>query len=44
MKWLDPSHLEVTYNKRLAGELYFQVVKTGGINIAVRDISAPINP
>lgn len=43
MKWLDPSHLEVTYNKRLAGELYFQVVKTGGIDIAVRDISARIN-
>jgi hypothetical protein len=44
MKWLDPSHLEVTYDKRLAGELYFQVVKTSGIDIAVRDISVPINP
>jgi hypothetical protein len=44
MKWLDSSHLEVTYDKRLAGELYFQVVKTSGIDIAVRDISAPIQP
>lgn len=40
MKWLDPSHLEVTYDKRLAGDLFFQVVKTSGIDIAVRDISA----
>jgi hypothetical protein len=44
MKWLDPSHLEVTYDKRLAGELYFQVVKTSGLDIAVRDISEPMNP
>jgi hypothetical protein len=44
MKWLDLSHLEVTYDKQLAGELYYQVVKTSGLDISVKDISAPINP
>ena len=39
MKWVDRSHLEVTYDSRLASEFYFQVVKTSGIEIAVTDTS-----
>jgi hypothetical protein len=38
MKWLTPRHLEVAYNSG-EGSLYFQVVKTGGIDISVRDLS-----
>jgi hypothetical protein len=38
MKWLAPSHLEVTYNGR-DGSLNFQVVKYQGIDISVRDLS-----
>jgi hypothetical protein len=34
MKWLTPSHLEVTYNGRAS--LDFQVVKCGGVEISVR--------
>lgn len=39
MKWLNASHLEVTYDSRLADEFFFQVVKTSGIEIAVKDSS-----
>jgi len=38
MKWVTPSHLEVTYDGN-AG-LYFQVVKFAGIDISVRDLSS----
>jgi len=37
MKWATPTHLEVTYNGH--AELGFQVVKYGGIDISVRDLS-----
>ncbi len=38
MKWVTPSHLDVTYERH--PNLYFQVVKYGGINISVRDLSS----
>ena len=38
MKWLTPSHLEVTYNGH-NGSLDFQVVKIWGIDISVQDLS-----
>lgn len=34
MKWVSPSHLEVTYNGR--ANLDFQAVKCGGVDISVR--------
>ncbi len=37
MKWTTPSHLEVTYDGHAS--LDFQVVKMGGIDISVRDLS-----
>jgi len=37
MKWLTPTHVEVTYDGR--GNLDFQVVKYGGVAISVRDLS-----
>ena len=37
MNWLTPSHLEVLYGRQ--AHLYFQVVKSAGIDISVRDIS-----
>ncbi len=37
MKWLTPSHLEVTYNGRAS--INFQVVKYEGIDISVRELS-----
>ena|ERR1022692_626025 len=37
MNWLTPSHLEVAYTKHPS--LEFQVVKCGGIDISVRDLS-----
>ena len=44
MTWTTPSHLNVTYNGRVA-ELYFQVAKIDGVDISVRDVSSPIvNP
>jgi len=39
MKWLTPSHLEVAYNGNDAN-LDFQVVKCGGVDISVRDVSS----
>jgi hypothetical protein len=36
MKWVTPSHLEVTYNGR--ADLDFQAVKFGGVDISVRKI------
>jgi hypothetical protein len=38
MKWLTPSHLEVTYDSH--PDLYFQVVKFGGIDISALDLSS----
>jgi len=38
MKWVTPSHLEVTYNGR--ARVDFQVVKYAGIDISVRDLSS----
>ncbi|HYW97725.1 MAG TPA: hypothetical protein VE822_01330 [Candidatus Elarobacter sp.] len=38
MKWVTPSHLDVTYDRH--PNLYFQVVKYSGINISVRDLSS----
>ncbi len=37
MKWLTPTHLDVTYAGNAA--LDFQVVKCAGIDISVRDLS-----
>jgi hypothetical protein len=37
MKWVTPSHLDVTYDSH--PDLYFQVLKYGGINISVQDLS-----
>jgi hypothetical protein len=37
MKWVTPSHLDVTYDRH--PDLYFQVAKYGGINISVQDLS-----
>ena len=37
MKWITPSHLDVTYNGR--ARLDFQVVKCAGIDISVQDLS-----
>jgi hypothetical protein len=38
MKWVTPSHLEVTYDNR--PDLYFHVVKFGGIDISALDLSS----
>jgi hypothetical protein len=38
MKWVTPSHLDVTYDKH--PDLYFQVVKFAGIGISVHDLSS----
>ena len=40
MKWTTPSHLSVTYNEH--PDLYFQVVKYGGVEISVQDLSGNI--
>jgi len=37
MKWVTPSHLAVTYDRH--ADLYFQVVKYGGISISIQDLS-----
>jgi hypothetical protein len=37
MKWLTPSHLDVTF-KDDPKTLYYQVVKTSGIEISARDL------
>jgi hypothetical protein len=37
MKWLDPSHLEVTYDGQ--ARVDFQVVKLAGIDISLQDLS-----
>lgn len=38
MKWLTSFHLDVTYSGE--PDLYFQVVKLGGVDISVRDVSS----
>jgi hypothetical protein len=38
MKWASPSNLEVTYDGR-AASLYFQAIKSNGVEISVRDVS-----
>jgi len=38
MKWVTPSHLEVTYDNH--PDLYFQVVKIEGIDISALDLSS----
>lgn len=38
MKWVTPSHLDVTYDKH--PDLYFRVVKFAGIDISVHDLSS----
>ncbi len=38
MKWITPSHLEVTYDGHLIAP-YFQVVKCLGIDISTRDVA-----
>ena len=38
MKWVTPSHLEVTYDRH--PHLDFQVVKYDGIDVSVRDLSS----
>jgi len=37
MKWLNPSHLEVTYDGK--ADLNLQVVKLAGTDISLRDLS-----
>ena len=39
LNWLTPSHLEITYKQ--PASIDFQAIKCGGIEISVRDISAP---
>jgi hypothetical protein len=41
MKWITPTHLEVTFSGR--PDLYFQAVKFAGIEISVRDLSSATN-
>lgn len=43
MNWVTPSHLEVLF-KGDQSTLYFQVVRTSGIEISVRDLSTPESP
>jgi hypothetical protein len=38
MKWITPSHLDVTYNGR--ARVDFQVVKCGDVDISLRDLSS----
>jgi hypothetical protein len=38
MKWVTPSHLQVTYDRH--PDLYFQAVKAFGVNISVQDLSS----
>jgi len=38
MKWVTPSHLEVTYDNH--PDLYFQVAKFGGIDVSALDLSS----
>jgi len=38
MNWLTPSHLEVTY--RQPAVIDFQAIKSGGIDISVRDVTS----
>jgi hypothetical protein len=38
MKWLTPSHLQVTYDGR--ADLYFQAVRYDGIDVSVQDLSS----
>src|SRR5260370_10484750 len=43
MKWLTPSHLDLTYHGH--ADLYFQAVKYAGIEISVRNLSSGnVNP
>jgi hypothetical protein len=42
INWMAPSHLEVTF-KDDPKMLYFQVVKTSGIDISVRDLSTELD-
>jgi hypothetical protein len=38
MKWVTPSHLQVTYDGH--ADLYFQAVRYAGINVSVQDLSS----
>ncbi len=40
MKWVTPSHLQVTYDKH--PDLYFHTVKYDGISITVQDLSSDL--
>lgn len=47
MKWLTPSHLQVTYDGHAAPssrkpDLYFQAVRAFGVNISVQDLSSEL--
>lgn len=41
MKWVSPTHLEVTYDER-AASLEFQAIKCDGVEISVRDLSGDL--
>lgn len=41
MKWVSPTHLEVTYDGRTAS-LEFQAIKCGGVDISVQDVSGEL--
>ena len=43
MNWVTPSHLEVTF-KDDPKVLYYQVVRTSGIEISVRNLAQPQRP
>jgi hypothetical protein len=38
LKWVTPTHLDVTYDKH--PDLYFQAVKFAGVDISVQDLSS----
>jgi hypothetical protein len=42
MNWVTPSHLEVVF-KDDPKVLYFQVVRTSGVEISVRDLAEPLS-
>lgn len=39
MKWITPEHLDITYKGNAS--VVFQAIKCGGIDISIRDTSAP---
>ena len=42
MKWLTPTHLELTYKRQRT--IDFQAVKCAGVDISVQELSSPSEP